>query len=115
MEGQTGLDTGLIGAVHDFAFSQVAHPLPAFAGGKVTSPGVGGQDFSASGDFEPLGNGLLGFAACNGFGHNSGGWLRCGLDLSMIILIGIMVFRVLHFGLVFLRVFAGPFRSGQWS
>ena len=47
--------------MHGGGAAQVAATLRAFGLGQVAFPGAGAQDFSAGGDFESLGHGLLRF------------------------------------------------------
>ena len=60
-ERQTGLDLVHVGLVHELRGSQTTPPIGVLAGEQVALSGVLGEHLAARGDFEPLGDGLLGF------------------------------------------------------
>ena len=69
-EGQILLDAILVRFVNGGGAAQTTFALGVFGGGQVAFAGAGAQDFSAGGDFEPLGHGLLRFNAF-GTSHKS--------------------------------------------
>jgi hypothetical protein len=50
-----------VGRANDDPFTEGAAAFGAFAGEQMPAAGAGAHDFAAGGDFEPFGDGLLGF------------------------------------------------------
>ena len=71
-EGEAGFDAGHVRLVDEGGLRHFAFQLRALAGEQVSAAALRAHEFSGGGDSEPLGHGLAGFAAGDGFWHEKG-------------------------------------------